>query len=213
MSDETDYGFRLYRPIKKGEFFVVFGDCSQGGIDSNFVPFLSKTMMDFPLVLQLQGVARQMTPKLRDALVWIYQQTGVKPVVALERNNGGSSEMDYLVEYNDGSYTIYYMRDKEGKPDPDTPGWNTTTESRPNMLGEWLVAYESRSFTIYDTIMQEQHQTFITGKNGKPQAAVGTHDDGVISAAGCYQLYKTENPKVKREHSERRPTKRLRLHI
>lgn len=209
---ENNQGFRLYRRIEKGEFFVVFGDCSQGGADSNFVTFMSKTRGDIPLVLQMQGVARQMSPRLREALIWIYKQTGVKPVVALERAAGGASEMDYLIEYNDGSYVIYYMKDKDGEPNPDKPGWDTTTASRPQMLGDWLVAYESRQITVYDPIMQEQHQTFIVNKNGKPEAAPGTHDDGVMSPAGAYQLYKTENPKMKPKGRRSEP-KRLKMHV
>lgn len=207
--------FRLYRPIQKGEFFVVFGDCSQGGIDSNFVQFMSKTRGDIPLVLQMQGVAAQMTPHLREALKWIYKQTGVKPVVALERAAGGASEMDNLITYNTGEYTIYFMKDKDGK-DTDKPGWDTTggqngTGTRPKMLGEWLMAYESKAIIIYDSVTQEQHQTFIVNKTGKPEAAPNTHDDAVMSAAGAYQLYQTENPKMKKEH-RRVENKRLKLH-
>jgi hypothetical protein len=33
--------FRLYRNPEPGEFFVVFGDCAQGGADKNFVQFLA----------------------------------------------------------------------------------------------------------------------------------------------------------------------------
>ncbi len=209
---ENNQGFRLYRKIEKGEFFVIFGDCSQGGIDSNFVQFMSKTRGDVPLVFQMQGVARQMSPRLREAAIWIFEQTGVKPVVCLERAMGGASEMDYLIEYNDGSYTIYYTKDKDGNPKLDKPGWDTTGTSRPKMLGEWLVAYESREIEIYDTITQEQHQTFIVNKSGKPEAAPGTHDDGVMSCAGAYQLFKTENPKMKKVNKAPREHKRLKLH-
>ena len=209
---EENQGFRLFRKIEKGEFFVVFGDCSQGGIDSNFVQFMSKTRGDIPLVYQKQGVAAQMTPRLREALIWIFEQTGVKPVVALERQNGGASEMDYLIEYNTGEYEIFYMKDRDGRPKLDKPGWDTSSTTRPNMLGEWLVAYESREIIIYDAITQEQHQTFIVNQKGRPEAAVNTHDDGVMSAAGAYQMYKTENPKVK-VHRPHKEVKRLKMHV
>ena len=59
--------FRRFRDINKGEFFCVFGDCSQGGSDSNFVQFGSKTQMDIPLVLQMQHApAAEMTPMLME---------------------------------------------------------------------------------------------------------------------------------------------------
>lgn len=208
--------FRLYRKLQPGEFFVVFGDCSQGGEDSNFVQFMSKTNGDIPLVLQMQGVAAEMTPLLREALNWIFDRTKVKPIVALERAAGGASEMHNLITYNDGKYRIYYMKNELGEPNGDKPGWDTTggvngTGTRPRMLGDWLKAYESNAITIYDKPTQEQHQTFIVNDRGKPEAAPTTHDDAVMSAAGAYQLFKTENP-VTKVH-KRVVNKRLKMHV
>lgn len=196
--------FRLHRKIEQGEFFCVFGDTSQGGIDSNFCQFGSKTRSDIPLVFQFRGVAAEATPMIREALIWLYKQTGVKPVVALERNNGGASEMHHLVKYNTGEYTVFYMRDEKGIP-TERPGWDTTTVSRPRMLGDWLMAYESRSITIYDKITQEQHQTFVVNRNGKPEASPGTHDDAVISAAGMWQLMQMCNPATTERHGAALP--------
>jgi len=223
MSMPSDFkpGFRLYRPLVKGEFIIVFGDCSQGGSDSNFHQYGSKTRSDIPLVFQMQGVAAEATPFLMEGLRWVYRQTGVKPLVCLERNNGGGSEMHHLVKFNTGEWSIYYMKDDKGMP-TDKPGWDTTggaggyrsgsgSGTRPTMLGEWLIAYESHSIRIYDQITQEQHQTFIVNKNGKPEAAPGTHDDGVMSCAGWYQLYQTENPSI--AHRPQREVKRQRFHV
>lgn len=191
--------FRLFRKIERGEFFVVFGDCAQGGEDSNFVQFLSKKKGDIPLVLQMQGVAAEMTPYLRAALEWIFDQTGVRPIVCLERQNGGASAMHDLMTSNHlGKYTIYYARNDKGER-TDKPGWDTTgTRSgggtRPMMLGEWLVAYNAKLITIYDQETHDQHSTFIVNKYGKPEAAPNNHDDAVIGCAGAYQMYQTEVP-------------------
>lgn len=203
--------FRLYRPLNKGEFFVCFGDTAQGGTDDNFVQFMSKTQGDVPLVMQKKGMAAEATPFIRDALQYIYKQTGVKPVIALERNNGGSSAMYDLHTSNlRGEYIIYYMRDSDGKP-TDKMGWDTNTLTRPKMLGEYLTAFNSRLVRIYDKPTIEQHQTFIVNKNGKPEAAPNTHDDAVMSMAGVWQLYNTENPRmIKRTH--KKPA-RLKFHV
>lgn len=212
--------FRLYRRPVPGEFFCVFGDCSQGGEDDNFVQFASKTQMDIPLVLQMNGVAAEMTPFLRDALNWIYDMTGVKPCVALERNNGGASEMYNLMKYNEGKYTIYYMREPDGtRKENAKPGWDTTggqygSGTRPKMLGDWLKAYESHAIRIYDQETQDQHQTFIVGRTGKPEAGPTNHDDAVMSAAGVWQLILTENPKTRRTSSSsaKKPSN-LKFHV
>lgn len=210
--------FRQFRTLERGEFIVAFGDCSQGGADSNFCQFASQTMRDIPIVFQMQGVAAEATPHLRDALNWIYDQTGVKPVICLERNNGGASEMHNLMQFNEGKYVIYYMKDEHGQM-TDIPGWNTTggvngTGTRPKMLGEWLLAYEGNMLIIYDEETQNQHQTFIVNNRGKPEASSGNHDDGVMSCAGVWQLVQTERPSIPRQRNmSRQPRKRLKLHI
>lgn len=199
-----------------GEFFVVGGDTSQGGADSNFTQFGSVTSRDIPLVFQMQGVASEATPHIRDALNWLYKKTGVKPVVCLERNNGGSSEMHNLIKYNDGQYRIYYMKDDKGIPNGEKPGWDTTggqygTGTRPKMLGDWVKAFESHAITIYDEETLAQHNTFIVSKNGKPEAAPNTHDDAVMSAAIMWQLFLTERPVTKTHR--RTEHKRLKMHV
>jgi hypothetical protein len=190
--------FRLYRPIEPGEFFVVFGDCAQGGDDKNFVQFLSTKRLDFPIVYSTHGVAAEMTPQLRLALEWLHDKTGIPPCIALERNNGGASAMhDLLSTNNMNKYTVYFAKKEDGtttiKPGWDTTGSaNGTSGTRPMMLGEWMAAFNAKLATIYDEETLEQHQTFIVNKNGKPEAAPNTHDDAVMACAGCWQLLQTE---------------------
>lgn len=206
---------RLYRELEKGEFLVLFGDCAQGGSDSNFVTGISKSRIDIPLVIKMQGVAAELTPVLHQALEWIYDKTGVQPVVALERQNGGSSEMVRLIKLNrQEKYRIYYMKDKDGTPDMNKPGWDTNSETRPRMIGDWKIAYDNRHVQIYDKDILEQHQTFITNKRGRPEAAPNAHDDGVMSPAGAWQLYQTEIPLTSQKLERTRPApKRVKFHI
>jgi hypothetical protein len=190
--------FQLFREIQKGEFFVVFGDCAQGGEDNNCVQFLSKSQIDIPLKLKMQGVAASMTPFLIQALEWIYDRTGVAPIVALERNNGGASEMhNLMVQNKQKKYRIYSMKKvgtEDGQIETEILGYETNAATRPKLLGEYLTAYNGKLLTIYSEETLNEHQTFIVSKNGKPEADANTHDDEVISCAGAWQLYQTENP-------------------
>ncbi len=189
--------FRLHRPLERGEFIVVFLDTAQGGTDKNFAQFMSKTRLDIPLTMSRHGVAAEATPLLHQALEWIYDQTGVRPVVAIERQNGGASEMHNLMMLNrNGKYTLYrYMDPTTGKR-TDKLGWDTNETSRAKMIGEWKIAFERSQIKVYDEETVKQHKTFITNKRGKPEAASNTHDDGVLSCAGAYQLFLTENPEI-----------------
>lgn len=202
---------RLYRELEKGEFIVYGGDTAQGGIDANYGQFFSKTKLDAPLVFKMQGVAAQATPQLREVFKYVYDKTGIKPCVALERQNGGVSELQRLHDTNDGFYTIYQPYDSKGER-KDILGWDTNEVSRSKMLGDWLKAFNGGLIQLYDQDTIEQHQTFIVNKNGKPEADKNTHDDAVISCAIAYQLLLTENPPI--EHKRvRKEVRRLRLHV
>lgn len=187
---------RLYRQPQKGEFYVVGGDCAQGGIDSNWVQFVSKDRVDVPLVLQMSGVASSMTPVLHQTLEWLYDKTGVQPVVALERNMGGASEMERLRKLNRlNKYRIYLYRrvgKSDGEQQTETLGFVTDSISRPRMLGDLKEAIDATGLTIYDKNTVDQLSTFIVNKNNRPEAAPNTHDDAVMSLAIAWQLYQTE---------------------
>lgn len=188
---------RMYRRPSLGEFFVVGGDCSQGGIDSNWAQFLSKDQIDVPLVLEMPGVAANMTPILHQTLEWIYDQTGIQPIVALERNMGGASEMERLRKLNrSNKYRIYTSRSigkVSGETITDKLGWNTDTASRPRMIGDLKTTIDDELLKLYDEETINQLSTFIVSKSGKPEAASNTHDDAVMSLAIAWQLYQTEN--------------------
>lgn len=194
---------RLYRKPEKGEFFVIGGDCSQGGIDNNWCQFISKTRIDVPLVLQMPGVAATMTPVLHQTLEWLYDQTGVRPVVALERNMGGASEMERLRKLNrDNKYRLYLMKTigkTDGEVQSDMLGYATNVLTRPKMVGDLKEVIDAIGLTIYDEETINQLKTFIVNKNNKPEAAPNTHDDAVMSLAVAYQLYQTEIAEVKKQ--------------
>lgn len=188
--------WRQYRELEHGEFIVVFGDCSQGGEDSNYVQFMSQTNMDVPLVYQARGVAMTMTQDIFPILEKIFDVTGIPPVVAFERNNGGQSEIQRLFDLNvKNKYRIFIMPNWGTVMNEDTNklGWDTNAATRPKMLGEWKNAFEKRLFRIYDEETIAQHKAFII-KNGKPQASAHKHDDAVMSLAGAYQLFQLCKP-------------------
>ena len=192
--------WRQYRPLRKDEFIVVFGDCSQGGLDSNYCQFMSHTSLDFPLVYQKRGVANMMTQDVFPVLEKIYDFTGVPPVVAFERNNGGSSEMQRLFDLNvKNKYRIFIMPKwgtvNASSQETELLGWSTDRATRPKMLGEWKSVFEKHLFKIYDEETIKQHKAFIV-KNSKPQASAHHHDDAVISIAGAYQLFQLCKPEV-----------------
>ena len=185
--------FYQFRVIQPGEFMVVAGDCAQGGLDKNYCQFFSKTKLDIPLVYRASGVAAEMTNAIFPVLEFLSDLTGMRPVVAFERQQGGASEMQRLEALNRMKKYKVFVMPKIGEAKSDDTlklGWDTTLLTRPIMLGDWYAAYKERIIKIYDEETIKQHRTFIINeRTGKPEAARSMHDDAVMSCAIGWQLF------------------------
>ncbi|GIW70197.1 MAG: hypothetical protein KatS3mg101_0944 [Patescibacteria group bacterium] len=194
--------FKQYRKIEKGEFIVVGVDTAAGGNDFTAAQFLSKTKVDVPLVYHSRIITTEFTNQLVPVLERIFDETGVKPVVAYERNNGGAFEMDRLAAMNRlNKYEIFKMPSfgRENPPDAIQYGWTTSTATRPKMLQDLKNAVDNRVLTIYDRETINEMFSFIisqTSSSWKAQAEKNAKDDLVMSLGIAYQLYQLcEAPK------------------
>lgn len=190
--------FRQYRSIQHGEFFVVGVDTSAGGADYCSAQFLSKTKLDVPLVYHEKIVATEMTARLIPVLEAISDKTGVPPVIAYERNNGGVFEMERLASLNkQGKFNIFIMPTygSISNSDPKRIGWDTNSATRPKMLQDLKEAVDKRLFRVYDRPTINEMFAFVvsqTSTSWKAQAEQGAHDDLVMSLAIAWQLYQSE---------------------
>src|SRR3990167_7977523 len=186
---------RRYRQFEQDEFIVAFADTSSGLGDYCACQFLSKTKIDVPLVYHSKTIATDMTNQMLPLLEEIYDETGVKPVIAYERNNGGVFEMERLALLNkEGKFTIFIMPTFGNVRNPDATklGWDTNTATRPKMLSDLKEAIDNKLLRVYDKLTVEEMYSFIvsqTTTTRKAQAEVGAHDDLVMSLAGAWQLY------------------------
>lgn len=204
--DTNQLGFRKYRDFDKGEFVVVFADTAAGGGDFCAAHFLSKTNLDIPLVYHKKTIATDMTPALHAKLEEIHDITGVKPVVAYERNNGGFFELERLATLNrNGKYTIYRMKSntgtRGGERDSVKLGWDTNSATRPAMLGMVKEAIDGQLIRIYDRPTITEMFSFVearTSSSWRAQAEAGAHDDLIMALAGVWQMYQTERPPASR---------------
>lgn len=202
--------FRRYRTYKPGEFILCFADTAWGGLDYCAAQFLSKTIIDVPTVFHQKIIASEMTPQIHQELEKIYAETGVKPVVAFETNNGGTAELERLVRLNrNQNYRIYVQKTKagtrEGEQDTTKYGYTTNSATRPTMLTMLKEAVDNKLIKIYDKPTINEMFSFIinqTSSSWKAQAENGAHDDLVMSLAGVWQMYQTEEPEEEYEDEE-----------
>jgi len=198
-------GFRQYRPIDPNEFFVIGYDLSSGMSDSCAIQFLSKTNLDIPLVYHARVIANHATNTILPVLERIFDVTGIEPVIAPERQAGGTLEIDRLATLNRNNKFRMYETKSYGNiinPNEKKYGWDTTAATRPKMLSDLKEAIDNQLIRVYDKPTINEMFSFIisrTNTSEKAQAEQGAHDDLVMSLAIAWQLYQTEegrNPRV-----------------
>lgn len=199
----TPNHWRKYRDWEAGEFVVAFADTAAGGGDFCAVHFLSKTRLDVPLVYHKKTIATEMTPEIHNELERIRDITGVEPVVAFERNNGGVFELERLATLNRShKYMIYRVKQNIGSSTnvSNSPklGWDTNSATRPAMLGMLKEAIDGHLIKLYDRPTVNEMFSFVevqTSMSWRAQAEKGAHDDLIMSLAGVWQLYQSEEPR------------------
>lgn len=196
-----DKYLQKFREIKPGEFILIFADTAWGGGDFCAAQFLSKTKIDVPMVFHKKCLASEMTPILHNAAEKIYDITGIQPVVCYERNNGGIAELERINGLNrNQKYLVYEQPSPPGQiKDTQTNklGWDTTSLTRPVMLSMLKEAIDNKFIRIYHKPTITEAFSFVvkqTARGWKPQAESGAHDDLLMSLAGVWQLYQTEEP-------------------
>jgi len=186
--------FKQYRRLKN-EFIVVGGDTAAGGLDYSALQFLSATNLDVPLVYYSKKMASEMTNELFPVLNKIFEETGYRPVVAYERQNGGLFEMERLASLNRANKFEVFKMPSFGRteaPEAVRYGWDTNTATRPKMLSDLKDAVDKKLITIYDKETVNEMFAFVvmqTSSSWKAQAESGAHDDLIMALAIAWQLY------------------------
>src|SRR5258706_27656 len=168
--------FYKFREWQRGEFVICFVDMAAGGLDNCAGQFLSHKWLDVPEVYHAKVTGSYVTPLIHERLTQISAATGVQPIVAFERNNGGGFEMDRLARLNRyGAYRIYTMRniDPNGRMvDTGKYGWDTNSATRPKILQEMKDAIEGRLLHLDHRQTGNELFSFITKSSVRGEAEV-----------------------------------------
>lgn len=197
-------GFRQYRRIDPGEFFVVGYDLSSGMSDSCAIQFLSKTNVDVPLVYHAKTLATNATNAIIPVLERIFDVTGIPPVLIPERNAGGTLEIDRINGMNRLNKFKMYETKSYGNiinPNEKKYGWDTSSATRPKMLSDLKDAVDRQVIRIYDKPTINEMFSFIiarTTSTERAQAEQGAHDDLIMALAVAWQAFQTEEGRNER---------------
>jgi len=211
--------FRRYRHYEPGEFIVVGVDTAWTGTDYVTGQFISQTNRDQVSVYHTNKVSMTIgTQALHQELEKIYDTTKVKPVIAIETNNGGEGWIEIMNLLNkQGKYHIYRRKKFEGTihqtEESDSYGFTTNAATRPRMLGDLKEAIDANLIVLPDKPTVTELFSFIINKRGKPEAEVGAHDDLIMALAIAWQLFQTERPPSVKIRRQTRTQKRSSFHV
>lgn len=177
--------YRLYRKLEQGERIVIAGDPADGGTNYCAGQSYSLRHRDFPFVFHARMEATQFGHELYKMGLYVKMATGEWPLVAVEKNTGGST-IYVLMEYN---YPNLFRMPKN-LLDPTAKdkeqgeiGWETTKTTRMLIVDGLAMALRQHGVKIYDLATVKELMTFVVKYSGKPEAANGCFDDLVMSMA------------------------------
>jgi hypothetical protein len=161
----------VWMPALPGKDYIVAVDTAGGGAGGDFA---AVQVIDAATGMQCAELQERLNPLdlARAAAELAHEYGGA--LVAVERNNHGAAVLAYLETVE--KYERLYRQKGQ-------PGWLTTAASKPEMvsgLGAFLV--EKPQMFLSRRLLAEC-RTFVRGEYGRTGAAIGAHDDLVMSIA------------------------------
>jgi hypothetical protein len=95
-------------------------------------------------------------------------------MLVVERNNHGAAVLAYLEQ--ERGVNVFVDRD-------GLPGWLTDASSRPRMLSRLAVLLSSSRSLFRSGRLLAEMRSFVVDERGRAAAAMGCHDDLVMSMA------------------------------
>jgi hypothetical protein len=165
---------RIWNPYMPGRRFVIGVDPAGGGVEGDFA---CAQVVDRDTGLQCAELLGHLRPEeLAREVTKLGREYGNAPI-AVERNNHGHAVLAYL-QLQERYENLYRDNDQRGEA-----GWLTTAVNRPPMLENLAAVLRANPASLQSSRLLEQCRTFVRGKDGRAEAAAGSHDDAVMAMA------------------------------
>lgn len=165
---------QIWNPCLTGRRYIVGVDPAGGGTEGDLA---CAQVIDRDTGLQCAELLGHLRPEELARQVAALGREYGNATVAVERNNHGHAVLSCLV-LQERYEPLYRERTRSAEL-----GWLTTAASRPAMLENLAAVLRSRPETLQSRRLLEQCRTFVRGKDGRPEAARGSHDDAVMAMA------------------------------
>ncbi len=166
---------QIWYPYIPGRRFVIGVDPAGGGIEGDFA---CAQVVDRDTGLQCAELMGHLRPEeLAREVAKLGHEYGNAPI-AVERNNHGHAVLACMQLQE--RYGNLYL---EGGNRQGEAGWLTTAVSRPPMLENLAAVLRTNPISLQSPRLLDQCRTFVRGKDGRAEAAAGSHDDAVMAMA------------------------------
>ena len=166
---------QIWNPYMPGRRFVIGVDPAGGGVEGDFA---CAQVVDRDTGLQCAELLGHLRPEeLAREVAKLGREYGHAPI-AIERNNHGHAVLACM--HLQERYGNLYCAG--GDPDGEA-GWLTTAANRPPMLENLAAVLRASPASVQSPRLLEQCRTFVRGKDGRAEAAAGSHDDAVMAMA------------------------------
>jgi len=162
---------QVWLPPVAGRVYVVSVDAAGGGSEGDYC---AVQVLDQATGMQCAELQARMQPRelARRAAEIAREYNG--GMIVVERNNHGAAVLAYLEQ--EPSVNVFVGRD-------GMPGWLTESASRPRMLSQLAVLLSSSPGLFRSDRLLQEMRSFVVDTHGRAAAAVGCHDDLVMSMA------------------------------
>ncbi|MEZ2347377.1 terminase [Terriglobus sp. RCC_193] len=162
---------QVWLPAVPGRSYIAAVDVAGGGSEGDYS---AVQVVDIATGMQCAELQMKMSPRDLTKVAAEIAQEYNSAMLVVERNNHGAAVLAYLEQ--ERGVNVFVDRD-------GLPGWLTDAASRPRMLsGLAVLLPASRSLFRSGRLLAEM-RSFVVDERGRAAAAVGCHDDLVMSMA------------------------------
>ena len=175
----------IYEEPIPGHKYVMGVDTAKEGADFTGIQIFDITDLNFRQVLSARlKIDYMLLPELLNEYGLRFNQA-----LIIVENNEGSGQVVADILKRDYEYENLYYDVNKQKQRLKYPGFRTTKLSRDVILQTVATLAQAGKLKLVDKETIKEFEVFTLSNNGKYQAAVGYHDDLVMSCCLCFGIF------------------------
>ena len=196
VDDPTGY-IKIYEDVEKGYPYVIGGDTAGDGSDS-FTAHVINNVTGHQVATMKNTFDEDLYARQMYCLGQYYNNA----LIGIEDNYSSypNKELDRI------GYSNMYVRERQDTYTHKlvkTFGFKTTSVTRPVIIANLIKIVREQGECIVDKGTLEEMLSFVRNEKGRPEAAIGAHDDLVMGLAIAYEIRTQQSMIVDSKYKEK----------